>query len=421
MKHSYRIHILVLIILLTGISQFTFGQEPSINVKQITFGPKNHFFGYIGHVKTIPWNKSGRFIVAMQTDFQDHMPKPYEAADIILIDTQNDYAIKTIDRTLGWNFQQGTMMYWNPDAPETQFFFNDRDPDTNKIFTVLFDISKGKRIREYRYEDTPLGNSGVAQNGKYFLGLNYGRLARLRLVTGYPGAFDWTIGENHPADDGMFKINITTGEKQLLVSFKQLYNAIRKNHPGVEEKALFINHTLWNRDDNRIFFIVRGDFSDNERRLNIPFTINSDGSGLTEQKNFIGGHPEWEFGHRMFGTPDNKLMLYDTDSQMYVKQIGDSSIFTKPGGDKALSPDGNWLVCGYKMKSYLTYILYRLSDGVWLKTQSIYQDSYHSGNLRNDPAPCWNRDGTQVLFPAITTDANESRQLFIIKLSTGEK
>ena len=28
----------------------------------------------------------------------------------------------------------------------------------------------------------------------YFLGLNYGRLARLRLVTGYRGAFDWTIG-----------------------------------------------------------------------------------------------------------------------------------------------------------------------------------------------------------------------------------
>ena len=47
------------------------------------------------------------------------------------------------------------MFYWNPDHPETQFLFNDRDPKTGKIFTVLFDLSadggKGKRIREYRF------------------------------------------------------------------------------------------------------------------------------------------------------------------------------------------------------------------------------------------------------------------------------
>ena len=51
----------------------------------------------------------------------------------------------------------------------------------------MYDIARGKRIKEYRYDDTPFGNSGVAQNGGYFLGINYGRLARLRPVTGYPG------------------------------------------------------------------------------------------------------------------------------------------------------------------------------------------------------------------------------------------
>ena len=76
------------------------------------------------------------------------------------------------------------MLYWNPEAPETQFFFNDRDPKTNHVFCVLFDVSKGKRVEEYRFSDTPIGNSGVAQNGGFFLGINYGRLARLRPVTG---------------------------------------------------------------------------------------------------------------------------------------------------------------------------------------------------------------------------------------------
>jgi hypothetical protein len=40
--------------------------------KQITLGPKHHFFSYIGHVRKIPWNCSGRNSVALRTDFQHH-------------------------------------------------------------------------------------------------------------------------------------------------------------------------------------------------------------------------------------------------------------------------------------------------------------------------------------------------------------
>ena len=60
------------------------------------------------------------------------------------------------------------MMYWNPDAPDTQFFFNDRDPATNRVFCVLFDIEQNRRVREYRFQDTPFGNGGIRQNGGSF-------------------------------------------------------------------------------------------------------------------------------------------------------------------------------------------------------------------------------------------------------------
>ena len=88
------------------------------------------------------------------------------------------------------------MLYWNPKSPKSQFFFNDRDNKTGKVFCVLFDIVKGKRLKEYRYQNTPIGNSGVAQKGGHFLGINYARMARLRPVTGYKGAHDWTVGQN---------------------------------------------------------------------------------------------------------------------------------------------------------------------------------------------------------------------------------
>ncbi len=108
-----------------------------LKVEQLTFGEKHHFFGYIGQCQTIPWNASGRYILGMEIDRIDRMPEPDEAATIILIDTRNENKIIRIDETRAWNPQQGTMFYWNPLAPETQFFFNDRDVASGKVFTVL--------------------------------------------------------------------------------------------------------------------------------------------------------------------------------------------------------------------------------------------------------------------------------------------
>ncbi len=161
-----------------------------LKTKQITSGPKHHFFGYIGQCQTIPWNASGRYILGMEIATIDRMPMPEEAASIILIDTEQNHRILAVDRTHAWNPQQGSMFYWNPEAPETQFFFNDRDVKTGQVFAVLYDVEQKKRVREFRYDDKPIGNAGIAQQGGAFLGLNYGRLARLRLVTGYPGR--WT-------------------------------------------------------------------------------------------------------------------------------------------------------------------------------------------------------------------------------------
>ena len=136
-KKTSVIRCLVVLGLVSSVSLCTFAGDPSIQVKQITFGPKHHLFGYIGHVQNIPWNQGGRYIVALQTTFQERMPNPGEAADIVLVDTQKDFAIKIVDQTRAWNPQQGTMLYWNPDSPETQFFFNDSDVDSHKVFTVL--------------------------------------------------------------------------------------------------------------------------------------------------------------------------------------------------------------------------------------------------------------------------------------------
>ena len=383
-----------------------------LSVRQLTHGPSHHYFGYIGHVQNIPWNGTGRYIVGLRAGFQDRMPGPEDAADIVLLDVENDYQVQKVEETRGWNPQQGTMLYWNPDQPDTQFFFNDRDPASGKVFCALYDIEAAERVREYRSETQPVGNGGVSQTGGQFAAINYARMARLRKVTGYPGAWDWTEGVPAPADDGVFLVDIASGEQRLLVSFEQLRDFLAPQHPRILEMPLFINHTLWNRDGDRLFFFVRGNFGNRETRINSPMTIHPDGSGLTAQKVFIGGHPEWELGSRMIGSVDDDLVLYDTDSQQVVETLGSPEIFPDAEGDTALSPDGGWIVNGSTDGSTYSYTVMRRSDGAWARTEPLTRGEYVSGELRLDPAPCWNRSSNQVLFPGLAEDG--TRQMFLL-------
>lgn len=408
--------IAVCLVFIMGLLSSICAQSPSFDLKieQLTAGNKHHFFGYIGQCQTIPWNATGQYILGLEIDTIDRMPLPGEAATIILIDTQDNNKILRVDTTYAWNPQQGTMFYWNPLAAGTQFFFNDVDRETGKVFTVIYDIEKKKRVREYRYEDTPIGNGGVAADGSAWLGLNYGRLARLRLVTGYPGALDWSKEETAPENDGMFIVDIKTGQKRLLVSYQQLEEKLKQHKPDMNHTGLFINHTLWNRNSDRIYFFVRAGWNEQGgERINTPCSINADGSGLTLHDLHIGGHPEWAEDSLMIGRQGENQILYDVDKQQVVGQLGTPEMFPDPEGDIALSPDGNWFVNGYKVGTENFYAVYRRSDGAFARSAGLDKGAF-SGDIRIDPAPRWNRTNDAILVPGIA--ANKTRQMFIVKV-----
>lgn len=389
-------------------------------IEQITFGPRHHFFGYIGQCQTIPWNSTGRYILGLEIGRIDQMPQSQDGATIFVIDTRDINRIIPVDTTHAWNPQQGTMFYWNPLKPESQFFFNDRDRKTGRVFTVLYDLDSNKRVREYRFDDTPIGNGGVAADGSAWLGINYGRLARLRPVTGYPGTLDWSKDEIAPKNDGIFKIDIKSGERTLLVSYYQLDQMLRNRNPDLTHDGLFINHTLWNRDSNRIYFFARAGWNgQGGERINVPFTVNSDGSGLTMHEIHIGGHPEWGKGNIMIGSErhenrsNDRQILYDTGKKLVIGQLGNADIFPNPEGDIALSPDGNWFVNGYSQSQKNYYSVYRIHDGAYKRSEGIGKGTY-GGDIRIDPAPRWNRTNDAILVPGIAEDG--TRQMFVIRI-----
>ena len=425
--HAFPLHrLLSLAILTLVLTGQTTAQENKVtfDIQQITSGPKHHFFGYVGQSLTIPWNQSGRYIVSLQADFYKRMPVQGETADIILLDTQNDYAITAVDKTLAWNLQQGTMLYWNPNEPETQFFFNDIDPKTGVVFTVLYDIEKRKRIREYRFGNQSIANGGVMPNGKYFAGINYGKISSTRKIISYPGTFDWTAdGPANPEEDGLFKVDIATGEKHLLVSYPALAEFLKLKEP--QTYPIYVHHTLWNRNSDRIVFVVRGGGSDTlpDKYPNVQCVIHADGTGLKRME--FGGHPEWYEGNQLSLPGDGVFKLVDVDTDKVMGQIGTKGTFRSPGDDNAYSPDGKWYVGSHKVDMSRGWTFYRFADQTHFETSAI--PSWFGGKkTKNDPhgvtridgAPRWNRTSDRILVGGVAEDG--TRQMFIIHIRSSK-
>jgi hypothetical protein len=415
---------LTLVALVVGLlkshTQVALAYELTVTAKQITVGPHSHFFGYIGHGMTIPWNASGRYVVSLRVDFHDRMPRPGESADIVLLDTQNNYQVTAVDRTLAWNVQQGTMLYWNPQAAETQFFFNDLDPKTGVVFTVLYDIVAKKRVREYRFGNESIGNGGVDPTGRYFAGINYGKISRSREVIAYAGAKDSTEhGPANPTTDGVFRVDIATGERKLLVSYRQLQEMLLNTEKSIQKLGdpdqypIYAHHTLWNRTGEWLTFIVRGK---GNKRPSQGCAVRVDGTGLTKIP--FAGHPEWLEGTTFVLASKNHgaYNLFDVAKQEWTGQLGAPGMFLDTDDDNALSPDGRWYVGSHRPTG--TECVYTILDR---ESQSFVRSppiptKAGGGTVRIDSAPRWNRASDALLVPGLDPDG--TLQLFVVSLKS---
>ena len=377
-------------------------------IRTLTKGPKHHFFGYYG---ICPWNQSGRYLVCLESDFQDRMPRPDESAAIGLVDSQTGQFMKVAE-TLAWNLQQGAMLHWNPLNPERQIIYNDQK--NNEIISVILDVES----LEKRF--LPRAVSAVSHNGKWALSLTYGRMSRLRKVVGYGAAKDPNPDNPAPDNDGVFLMDLTTGSNKLIVSIEEVYDRLVKKYPLLKGRHMWFNHTVINKNDTKFFFLARANMPPKGRRKTAMFTANLDGSELREVIPFDWevSHFDWRNDREIIATflingASRKHVLF-TDGRADYKVIGDG--FLDFDGHCSFSPDQNWVVTDRKHRSTMNQalLLYNLQtrQKVELCRRDMKEKKYMSGDIRCDFHPRWSRKGDQICFDAIEPE-NGTRQLHI--------
>ncbi len=305
-------------------------------------------------------------------------------------------------------------MHWNPLKPDSEILYNDRID--KEIVSVFLDINSGKK----RMLPRPV--NGISHNGKYALSLTYGRLGRMRNVVSYANVVDPYKNEAHPDKDGVFVMDLQTGEYKLVVSIKQVYEMMKEAHPELEHKHIWFNHTVFNKSDTRFFLLARTRDDKSGSLETGMFTVGIDGSDLREVIPYGSSvsHFDWRNDKEIIATfnldSDGRRHYHLVDGVNEYKRLGNGSLDFD--GHCTFSPDQKWIATDRKVKSTLeqSIILHNFDSDKTktLATFSMKERKFITGELRCDFHPRWNRDGTAICFDALDAESG-TRQMHLVE------
>ena len=377
-------------------------------MKKVTFGPKHHFFGY--YDKT-PWDKTGRYMLGLETKFMDHPPGADDVTIIGLIDTENDNRWKPVAETKAWNWQQGTMLRWMPNAPEGLIVYNSREKD--RFISHIRNVFTGES------KQLPLPVYAVSNDGKLALSINFARIHRMRPGYGYAGLPDFWEDELAPADDGIYLMNIETGEYKLIISIKQI--AEFKHKDSMDGCKHYFNHLLFNLDNSRFLFLHRWyspalESFPRETRL---LTANPDGSDICcLADDEMVSHFDWKSPEQILAWARQKKIgdryFSFTDHSDKIEVVGEGVLTSD--GHCSYSPDRKYILTDTypDSKQMRTLILYRIADGKRMDIGNFFSPPELTGEIRCDLHPRWNRDGKQICMDSVHEG---SRQMYLLDVS----
>ncbi len=379
--------------------------ENLLPARRVT-GGAHHFFGYYDKP---PWDTTGRYLLAMQVDFMDRMPEPADKARIGMVDLEDGNCWIPLAETGAWGWQQGAMLQWLPGEPTRKIIYNQRDGD--RFISVVQDVFSG--------ETRVLPRAIYAINGSQALCLNFARSHRTRPGYGYVGVADSWADEAHPAKDGIFLMDIESGENRLIISLDQLRHFQPK--PSMAQAQHWCNHIHIASDASNFICLHRwGDpagagryFSD---RL---FSARLDGSGLclVADDGYVSHLDHYSpdvvlAWARKKGVGDRYFLFRRCNEE--VKILGDS-VFTSDG-HCSFSPDRRWLLTDTypDARDIRALMLFHLESETRIDIGKYHAPPALNGPLRCDLHPRWNRDGRQV---CIDSAHEGERQMYIIDVS----
>ncbi len=367
--------------------------------RAVTGGPKFQYFGYYDK---FPWDSTGRYLVGLETDFMDRPPTPEDRAAIGLIDTQQENAWTQLTETGAFNWQQGSMIHWVGTQPDRLLVHNDVEDE--RFVSRVWDVHSG----EARTLPRPV--YAVSRQGDQAVSLNFARVHRTRPGYGYCALPDPTEGDLAPANDGIYWMDLETGENTLIISLAQIVEI--RHQDSMDGAEHWFNHLQFNNDGTRFVFLHRwkppGEATPWDTRM---FTANPDGTDICCLSDHqMISHFDWrDPAHilawaRRFDRGEEKVDRYFlyTDQSDAIDVVGEGVLTCD--GHCSYSPDKRWILTDtYPSREdhKRTLLLYKPDENLRVDIGRFFSPPELQGEIRCDLHPRWSRDGKQVCLDSM--------------------
>lgn len=387
-------------------------------VRALTQGPKFHWFGYYDKLQFDP---TGRYLLGMEVDFEGRSPQPGDSVKIGLIDTARGDRWTELGSSQAWGWQQGCMLQWVPGS-RTEVIWNDLDGD--HYVARVFDV-KTRKIRTL-----PKAIYALSPDGRWGIGTEFSRINDLRPGYGYAPLRDPFFDEKAPSAIGLYRIDLKTGESNLLFSLAEAA-ALPHNGQDVRDHFHWFNHLLVNTDGSRITFLHRWRTKREDRQVMARtafvtrmITMNPDGSepfvidpsGYTSH--FVWRDPSHLCAYtRPAGMPQQFYVLEDRTGK--IEPIRSEKM--PVNGHQTYLPGRNneWLLNdNYANAQHRDQVpfLYHLPTDRRIDLGRFPAGETYVGEWRCDLHPRSSPDGTKVCIDS--THGGNGRQLYLIDIST---
>ncbi|MEA3641090.1 MAG: hypothetical protein VBE63_14275 [Lamprobacter sp.] len=403
-------------------------------------GQMSCFFGFHD---VSPWSPDDQDVLLLQVDPEiRRLPRPGDWASILLWSPETDKT-RLIGKTDTWNFQQGARAMWIP-TEGRRVIYNRRINDAPGCEIV--DLDSGDR------RELPHAVGAISPDGAYGFAPNFARLGVLWPAYGYAGFVREEELQPRPHDDGLWRIDLSTGGRTLVFSIKEL--AEIKGVEAPTSTKLFVTHISFNRRGSRIVFMLRF-MTQDDALYSIIFSARPDGTDLRLLAQEKVSHFDWidedniilwmrksvsglaaarKSGllaspfvkplvnvARMFrGRIKGKLL---NESYFIVSTVTDVKEPFMPGqlpldGHPMISPDLCWMILDEYPEPQggrTPLILVEMSTRKRYDVHTFIHDvGSKDKDLKCDLHPRWNRAGTQV---GVDATADGRRCFMIIDLA----
>lgn len=377
-------------------------------VRPLTKGPAFHWFGYYDKLQFDP---SGRYVLGNQVRFEGRSPRAEDEIRVGMVDTGDGDRWVELGATKAWNWQQGCMLQWVPGS-KTDVLWNDRVD--GEFVSHIVNVKTGKK------RTIPSAVYTLSPDGKWGITCDFRRLNDVRPGYGYAGVPDPNANVLIPEDVGIWKVDLATGKRTLLVS---VADAARIPYPGGYSKGAkhWFNHLLISPDGRRFIFLHRWRGDKEGRSFSTRlFTADANGKDLYitdphgKTSHFVWRDAQHILAWAWHPSKGDKFYLY-RDKTEQVEAVG-PDVMTVNGHCTYVPKTGNrWILNDTypdRNRNQNVY-LFDTKTGTRRELGSFASPPEYTGEWRCDTHPRTSPDGKKVV---IDSAHNGGRQMYMIDI-----